>query len=182
MSAKNYRSINGEDRFSYGSSNSIHTVNVIYNEIEDEQLQQNTDNIIRILVVDDEVLVRNTLKRYLKRINDEGVMKYHLEFYEAENCFHAIEIIYKGFTQNILFNYVMIDEYMPFMKGSTLIKIMTKLHQENNFYKINFTSYTSFDTNEKKKFIMDHGADHILNKPISYDDYKEFILSCLSKL
>ena len=65
-------------------------------------------------------------------------MKYHLEFYEAENCFHAIEIIYKGFTQNILFNYVMIDEYMPFMKGSTLIKIMTKLHQENNFYKINF--------------------------------------------
>lgn len=182
MSAKNYRSINGEEIFSYGSSNSIHTVNVIYNEIEDEQLQQNTDNIIRILVVDDEVLVRNTLKRYLKRINDEGFMKYHLKFYEAENCFHAIEIIYKGFTQNILFNYVMIDEYMPFMKGSTLIKIMTKLHQENNFYKINFTSYTSFDTNEKKKFIMDQGADHILNKPISYDDYKEFILSCLSRL
>ena len=169
---------NGDDHISVRSEHSATSKNTINTVV----YRETCENIVRILVVDDELLVRNTIKRYFKKLNEDSTSIYKIEFFEAENCFNAMQLLYKSFTQNLLFNYVIIDEHMPFMKGSTLIKLMTQLYHENNFYKINFISYTSFDTSEKKKYILDQGADHILNKPINFDDFREFILTCFSKL
>ncbi len=61
------------------------------------------------------------------------------------------------------------------MKGSSLIKLMKSLSKENNFYNIIFVSYTAFDSYEKKKYILDQGADYILNKPVVYQDLRNLI-------
>lgn len=128
----------------------------------------------RILLIDDEFLVRSTLKRYLLKMNKlEEEIEYIVA--EAENCFEAFNIIYRSFMENVNFDYVFIDELMPIMRGSHLISIFKKLMKDKNFYNFKFISYTSFDTTESKKLIYDHGADYIINKPISFDKFKDFV-------
>ena len=95
--------------------------------------------------------------------------------YVAGNCFEALGLIHSNFLQNNYISLIITDEYMPYMKGSTMIKLLKNLSKEDSFYNITFVSYTSFDTNEKKKYILDQGADHIINKPIAYDLFKLFI-------
>ncbi len=136
-------------------------------------------NTIKILILDDESLIRSTIKRHIIKINKEENLSKKILTYEAENCFDALHLIYSNFQKKIFFNIVIIDEYMPLMKGSTLIKLIKSLSKESNFYNIFFVSYTAFDTLEKKKYILEQGADHILHKPISYEDFKLFLLTLL---
>jgi CheY-like chemotaxis protein len=145
-------------------------------DINNEPLNNNN---IKILILDDESLIRSSIKRHIFKINKEENLSKKISTFEAENCFEALQLIYSNFQNKIFFNIVLIDEYMPFMKGSTMIKLMKSLSQEGNFYNILFVSYTAFNTLEKKKYILDQGADHILNKPISYEDFKLFLLTLL---
>lgn len=149
-------------------------------------INENSDNTLKpsisILILDDEYLIRNTLKRHLLRINRELKLPRKFIIFEAENCFQALSIIYKKFEKKFYFNIVITDEYMPYMKGSTMIKLLKHLSNEDNFYKLILVSYTSFDTFEKKKFILDHGADFIINKPVTYDEFKQLIVSLVNKI
>ena len=120
--------------------------------------------------------------RHLNKINKDLNLSKKFVIFEAGNCFEALGLIYSKLTQNNYFSIIITDEYMPYMKGSTMIKLLKSLHKENGFYKITFVSYTSFDTFEKKKFILDQGADHIIIKPISYEPFKLFIKSLLDEM
>ncbi len=66
------------------------------------------------------------------------------------------------------------------MKGSTLIKLLKQIYHENNFYKVNIISHTAFDSNEKRQFILDNGADHILGKPVNFNGLKNLILKIIN--
>ncbi len=162
-SSSAYQSIKNINNSFFGSDTNIEPLN----------------NNIKILILDDESLIRSTIKRHIFKINKEENLTKKISTFEAENCFDALQLIYSNFQKKIFFNIILIDEYMPFMKGSTLIKLMKGLSQEGNFYNILFVSYTAFDTLEKKKYILDQGADHILNKPISYEDFKLFLLTLI---
>jgi CheY-like chemotaxis protein len=134
---------------------------------------------ISILIVDDEALIRNTLKRHFTNITKSNP-KLLFETAEAANCFQAINILYEKFNENIFFDLIIIDEYMPHMKGSTLIKLLKQITSENNFYKINIISHTAFDSNEKRQFILDSGADYILGKPVLFTDFQNLVLKVIS--
>ena len=138
-------------------------------------------HIIKILIVDDEIFARNTIKRYINKINKTKLIEFNIIYEEADNCFKAIEIIYDNFLVNQFFNFVIIDECMPYMKGSTLINLLRELNEENYFYKMIFISYTSFDTIEKKKYIIGKGADEILNKPVTYEQFSSLINILVNK-
>jgi CheY-like chemotaxis protein len=135
------------------------------------------ENEVRVLLIDDEPLIRKTLKKHLENISKTNDTIFYCE--EASNCFEAIDIVYKNFINNVKFDIIVIDEYMPFMKGSTFIKLFKQLYQESNFYNVKIISYTAFDSNEKKKLILNSGADQIINKPISFNDFKNVILCLL---
>jgi CheY-like chemotaxis protein len=132
---------------------------------------------VRVLLIDDEPLIRKSLKKHLEKISKTADTNLYCD--EASNCFEAIDIIYKNFIQNVKFDIIIIDEYMPYMKGSTFIKLFNQLYQESNFYNIKIISYTAFDSIEKKNLILNAGADHIINKPVSFNDFKKVILSLL---
>jgi response regulator RpfG family c-di-GMP phosphodiesterase len=51
--------------------------------------------------------------------------------------------------------------------------LFNQLNTESNFYNLKFISYTAFDSDEKKKLILDSGADYILNKPVSFKQFKD---------
>ena len=128
----------------------------------------------KILLVDDEFLIRSTLRRYFEKINKQDQRLMYIVA-EANDCFEAFNIIYRSYIDKLMFDYVFIDEFMPIMRGSHLISIFKKLENEKNFYKIKFISYTSFNTAEIINLLYDHGADEVLNKPISFDKFQDFV-------
>jgi CheY-like chemotaxis protein/signal transduction histidine kinase len=125
-----------------------------------------------ILVIDDEKLIRKTLQRFFTRLADEYNLT--IEILQAENCFEAIDLIYKNYLQQKFIDAIFIDETMPIMRGSMLISMLNELNKEHLFYKIKIASFTSYDTPEKKTFLIAKGADWVLNKPLSYQDFKIF--------
>lgn len=149
------------------------------NIINIDAIQTNSP-ILRIMLIDDEQLIRLGLRRHLNNISKSNTIEnskfpFQFEIREASNCFQAIDILYDSFNNNIHFDIIIIDEYMPNMKGSTLIKLLKQLYNENNFYGMKIVSHTAFDTQDKVKFIMESGADNILCKPMQINELKEFI-------
>ena len=141
----------------------------------DIPLNLNKPKTKRVLIVDDEKLVRGTFKRYYKKLESDTGHQY--EVFEADNALTALNLIHDDFMKKNIFDILIIDECMPFMKGSSLVKLLTTLHMEGNFNKMLVISHTSFDTTELKNSILDSGADYIWNKPIQYEEFKQFFLS-----
>lgn len=125
-----------------------------------------------ILLIDDEILIRKTLQRFFSRLADEYNLT--IEIIQADNCFEAIDLIYRNYIEQKFIDAIFIDETMPIMRGSMLISILNELNKEHLFYKIKITSFTSYDSPEKKTFLIAKGADWVLNKPLSYQDFKNF--------
>ena len=155
-----------------------------YNDEENEFKKVVEEKSIRkkrtykILIIDDELMIRCSLTRHLGKIAQQN-SDLNFEISDATNCFEALNIIYDNFMKNIHFDLILIDEYMPYMKGSTLIKLLKQLNNENNFYKMVIISHTAFDTDDKKKFVMDNGADYIISKPTDIEKLKIIILDIL---
>lgn len=131
----------------------------------------------RVLIVDDEVLIRKTLFRFFTRYSNESNI--NIEIIQSENCFEALNAIYQNFLENKFIDIMFIDETMPIIKGSELINLLKQLDNKNSFYKIKIISFTSYDSNEKKQYILSQGADYILSKPLTYDDFRKFSQSSL---
>jgi CheY-like chemotaxis protein len=128
----------------------------------------------KVLIVDDEKLVRETFKRYFKKINNKFSTK-NFEILEAENALAAINIIYQNFTNKHTIDLLISDECMPYMKGSKFIKLISQIYSEANMKKMFIISHTAFDTPELRNSIRENGADLIWNKPVNYDQFEKFI-------
>jgi len=126
------------------------------------------------LVIDDEFLRRSTVKRYFTKLNiSQQIIDYTI--YEAANVFQAIIIIYNMYLEKKYIDFIIIDEQMPYIKGSHMIYLFKLIASENNFYDIKFVSYSAFNTKEIKEIIKSKGADFIINKPASYNQFYEIV-------
>jgi hypothetical protein len=65
---------------------------------------------------------------------------------------------------------------MPFFRGSQVINLMKTMISEGNFKELIIISFTSYSSNEKMDYILSHGADFVINKPMNYDDFKSFLM------
>jgi len=128
----------------------------------------------RVLIIDDELLIRSSLRRYFTKLNNRQE-NINYTTYEASNAFEAIINIYNLLLEKIHIDFIIIDEHMPYVKGSQMIYFFKSIAKENNFYKIKFISYTAFNTNEIREIIRKKGADYIMNKPVSYDNFFDII-------
>jgi CheY-like chemotaxis protein/signal transduction histidine kinase len=165
------------DKSLKSNTTNIHPQIIIKEDINLEVISNSDDKDIKVLIIDDEPLIRRTLKKHFKNISKSHDKNFSFE--EASNCFEAINTLYKNFLENIHFDLIVIDEFMPNMKGSTFIRLFKQLYMESNFYNLKIISYTAFDSSEKKKLILDSGADYILNKPVSFSQFKELILDMI---
>jgi len=117
----------------------------------------------RLLIVDDEAVIRDGLKRVL-----EG------ESFLVETCssgFHAIEIM-----QQREFDLIITDLKMPGMNGIEVLKSVRTL--QPNVPVILITGYASIDTAVEA---MKNGANDYLQKPFTPDLLLEKVQSALSQ-
>lgn len=140
----------------------------------DYQIKFDSERII--LIVDDEEIIRNSLKRFFKKINSETKNKICYKIYEASNGLEAICVVYNLYINNHLIDFVITDEMMPIIKGSSMISFFKKLANENNFYDLTFISYTSYSGSNLLEKIERAGAEYVMNKPIEYNQLKNLLI------
>jgi CheY-like chemotaxis protein len=150
-----------------------------YIEKEDFSIINDTDKI-RVILCDDENLIRKTIQRFLHSISKQHP-RVKFEIDQSENGFECLKKIYENHKEGKYYDILIIDETMPFMKGSQLINLLRNLISENNFKDILIVSFTSYDSPDKIDYIYEQGADHVLSKPIKYEDFKNFFIEEIIK-
>jgi signal transduction histidine kinase len=115
--------------------------------------------IKRILIVDDDYLVRKSTIRNLKSISDDYIIL------QAEDGLEALYQIYKNLKNGIFISCIISDESMNYMNGSLLSEIVNKI---KNLPKINFCLLTGFND-----IIKTDNIDFIYRKPLSVNNAKE---------
>jgi CheY-like chemotaxis protein len=134
---------------------------------------------LRVLLVDDEILIRKSLTRYFNKIGDEK--KIFIDIREAENGFESLCVIYNYYVEGKKFDIVIIDETMPLIKGSMVIELLKNCIRDQSMENIFIMSYTSYDSSDKKEYILSKGADMIVTKPINFKDFSEIIMNLMEK-
>lgn len=121
-------------------------------------------NSIRILLVDDERLIRqsekNVINKYFKK---KGIS------YEIEECTDGVEClfkIYEGLKNGKKYDLIITDETMNFMKGSTTTEILRNLMTENVMYFLKIVMVTSYEISNISLNIKKN-LDKIFTKPLS---------------
>ena len=134
----------------------------------------------RIIVCDDESLIRKMLSRYFDLVTKENP-KLMFEVTHSENGFDCLNMIYKNYNENKFFDILIIDETMPFFKGSQIIYLLKTAIAENSLKNIIIISFTAYDSPERKEYIYSQGADYVITKPIKLDDFKTFLFEVVIK-
>jgi CheY-like chemotaxis protein len=126
-------------------------------------MEDNTPKI-RILLVDDEKLIRqseiNVIRKFFMKNKKE---------YEIEECTDGIECLYKlyqGINQGKKYDIIFTDETMNFMKGSTMSKIIRNLIKDNILYNLSIYMVTSYESSTIPE-ITKKDIDKIFTKPLS---------------
>jgi CheY-like chemotaxis protein len=147
----------------------------ISSNINEKLIQNLSKNDFNVLLCDDENLIRKTLHRFFNLLTNEN-KNFNFTVEHAENGFECLNTIYQYHNQGKSIDILIIDETMPFFKGSQIIFLLKSMIKENNFKNIMIISFTSYDSPEKIDFIYSQGADYVLTKPLKFEDFKIFFL------
>ena len=112
---------------------------------------------MKIMIVDDEIKLRNTLKKII--VNKIGV---DIEIIEAEDGKEALDLMQKECVDILL-----TDIIMPNMNGFELIKKIKKSREMKNIF---IAAITGLGGDDQIKKIYDVGADFYIAKPFLVDD------------
>ena len=120
----------------------------------------------RILVVDDELLIRQGTKKIIKKFFFNTFE--NIEILECEDGFECLFNIYTGLKNGVKYDLILTDETMSFMSGTIMSSIIRSLTQDKILYKIPIYLLTSFSTN-----MYDENSENIFNgvfpKPINLE-------------
>lgn len=103
---------------------------------------------MKVLIVDDEALIRDVIKEYLKLEN--------MDYLEASDGYEAIDLV-----KNNSFDVVIMDIMMPKMDGYTAVKEIRK------FSDVPFIMLSARSEEYDKLTCFDIGADDYVTKPFS---------------
>ncbi len=103
---------------------------------------------MKVLIVDDEELIREVIKEYLKLE--------HIDFLEASDGYEAIDLVKKN-----SFDVVVMDIMMPKMDGYTAVKEIRK------FSNVPFIMLSARNEEYDKLTCFDIGVDDYVTKPFS---------------
>jgi len=130
---------------------------------------------LRILIVDDEKLIRQSQINIIKRYSSKKNILIEIE--ECEDGIECLYKIYKGTQMGIKYNLIITDETMNFMKGSLMAKILKTLITENVIYNIKIFMVTSYGV-ENYAHLEGIFIDKVYSKPIHTRVIENILNSC----
>jgi signal transduction histidine kinase/CheY-like chemotaxis protein len=121
-------------------------------------------NKLNLVVVDDDTLVRSSqvrmIKAFLKKRNIEA------EFFEGEDGLECLYLIYTLLIQGKKIGYILMDETMKFLSGSSCAKIICKLTQMQIIPFIPVYIITAYQDKFNHDKILAKGVKKIISKPL----------------
>jgi CheY-like chemotaxis protein/anti-sigma regulatory factor (Ser/Thr protein kinase) len=123
---------------------------------------------LRLLVCDDAVLCRKFHRRILMSTRSIG------EIIDASNGLEAVDIIRDAVTNGLQIHGILIDSSMPFMNGTTAVKIMREIGYIGKIFGITGNAFQS-DIDD----FLNHGVNEVLIKPLSMEKYAYIVQSLL---
>jgi len=127
--------------------------------------RSNTNNeIIKIMVVDDEKLIRKSTMNVLN-----NYFSFCEKNIKIEECCDGVECLYKlyeSLKNGDRFEWILIDQTMNFLNGSTTAKIIKDLIKDNILYPIDITLVTSYEISILSREFLSV-FDRVFSKPIT---------------
>lgn len=163
-------SLNNNDSI-IGSQESgiIDTEYIVENFNFEYNFNSNLDEIKNFIIVcDDNCIIRKSMSKLITATLPNS---------KIIECFDGIDTLRKIIEYKKI-DLIFIDENMQFMQGSTCIKIISELIDDNKINPIKLISCTAFEDEDTKLRIKDSGAHAILSKPINKND----LLKCLNEV
>ena len=141
-------------------------------------IENEVKTVIRIMICEDDSGIRNIIKRQFTNVSEKKKLAIELE--ESINGIECLYKIYKDFVTGNNYDAVLIDETMPFMKGSICINILKNMYSDGYLNKIKIISITALDDQESIKYIKSQGCDEFLPKPHSKEVISKFLDSLVA--
>ena len=141
----------------------------------DFSLNLRNEENLKIIVVDDQGLVRKNIINLIKKvllslgIND-------VELIELSDGIELLNEIIKDKNYQII--YIFTDENMEFLNGSDNVKIIRKMEENKKIQNYPIVSITAFEDTATRQKIINSGVNSIIKKPCNKSD----ITNLLSKL
>jgi CheY-like chemotaxis protein len=126
--------------------------------------------VIKILVVDDEKLIRQTNTNLIKKFFSKFEINFKVT--ECEDGFDCINKLYKAKKKNINYDFILTDQTMNYMCGTTLCDIVRILCNAGILNKIKIflvSSYSKQASNNYDKFDMK------FSKPLKNENLKTIL-------
>lgn len=120
-----------------------------------------------ILLCDDDLIILSSVKRLIIKT----MKNYNIEF-EVDTISSGIEclnLIYNERKNQKYYDLLIIDESMPFMRGSLVVKNLKSLINDNEMKDIYIYICSSYEDSNVKNQIMSCGCNDILKKPLNDD-------------
>ncbi len=124
----------------------------------------NNNEIIKIMVVDDEKLIRKSTMNVLNSYFSKCEKNINIE--ECSDGVECLFKIYESLKTGEKYEWILIDQTMNFLNGNTTAKIIKDLIKDNILYPIDITLVTSYEISSLSREFLSV-FDRIFSKPIS---------------
>ena len=163
------------------NENNIHN-NIYINNIPSKKFNFNFDNnnnnnSINIIIVDDEMITRQSSIRIINKCADDLGLIINIE--HADDGIECLYILYNYLQNGICINAILSDLNMNYMNGILLAKCISDIQKTKNFNKFPCFLLSSYDDkalSEKYSEIF----EKIMNKPLNKNNF-ETILTIINR-
>jgi CheY-like chemotaxis protein len=137
-------------------------------------------SVLRIMVCEDNSTMRDSIVKLLQKVAE--VKKIAVDVKETINGLECLNAIYQGFISGNNFDAVLIDEVMPFMKGSKCINLLTEMYKDGELNKLRKISISSYEDPDTKKYLRQQGCDDFMTKPHTKETIGKFLESLVPNI
>ncbi len=125
---------------------------------------------LNVIVCDDSTTVRQSIKTILLKII---VNKYELHFVEAINGLDCLSLLY--IKKDIKFDLLLLDETMPYLNGSSLIRLLVSLRKDKFQSEMKIVSISGNNDESFIEYLKKEGCYDVLSKEIKKSDLEKLI-------
>jgi len=117
------------------------------------------------MICEDEKIIAKSIENLICKVGKAS--KKYIRTRIAKNGIECLYKIYEDYISGIKYDILLIDENMPFLLGSDIIKIITRLISSKQLNNIKIYSITGYSNMEQIKYIKECGAQGFYSKPLN---------------
>ena len=133
----------------------------------------NIPKISHIMICDDDPRITSSINNLVNKVSNELNVLIHVD-----TCYNGIECLYRiydNYKKQKKYDILLLDENMPGISGSLLIRILQTMIEDKELNALKIYCITSFEDESFKKTMNSIGINGFLPKPINKKDIEALL-------